>query len=195
MSLLNGDVGSSMRRGNALYKKGSYEEAYKKYQEALVQEPDNTDIHYNIGRALYKMSKLPEAISEFQLALMTKNKRSQANTFFNIGNCQFKQQQLDAAINSYTTALILDPRDVKTKQNLEFCLQLKDKMKSQPQGDSTQQKQPQPQQNPPGQAQPQPDQIGKDEANRLIQAMKNREKENMKNKKEPIEKEHVEKDW
>jgi Ca-activated chloride channel family protein len=126
---------------------------------------------------------------------MTKDKRSQANTFFNIGNCQFKQQQLDAAINSYTTALILDPRDVKTKQNLEFCLQLKDKMKNQLQGDSTQQKQPQPQQNPPGQAQPQPDQIGKDEANRLIQAMKNREKENMKNKKEPIEKEHVEKDW
>jgi Ca-activated chloride channel family protein len=197
LGLLNGDVGSSMRRGNALYKKGSYEEACKKYQEALVLEPDNTDIHYNIGRALYKMNKLPEAVGEFQLALLTRDKRSQANAFYNIGNCKFKQQQLDAAISSYTTTLILDPRDVKAKQNLEFCLQLKDQMKNQPQSDSTRRNQPPPQQNPQGQAQnqPQPGQIGKDEANRIIQAMQNREKENMKNRKEPIEKEHAEKDW
>ncbi len=119
-------VGSTMRSGNKALNKGDIEQALEKYQEALVQEPDNEKIHYNIGRALYKLQKYPEAISEFQLGLLTKNKSFQAKTLYNIGNCHYKQGKLDEAVSSYISSLLLNPNDIKTKQNLEFCLKQKD---------------------------------------------------------------------
>jgi len=200
--LLSADVGSVMRQGNALCRRGKYEDAMKKYQEALVQEPDNTKIHHNIARALYKMNKYAEAVSEYQLCLLTKDRKMQAQSFYNIGNCQFKQGQLDAAIDSYSTSLLLNPNDRVAKQNLEFCQKIKEQMKNQPQRDSTKQNQqnqqsPQPQSQPQAQSQPQPKpgEIGKEDANRILQALQNKEKENMKNQQEKVEKEKVEKDW
>jgi Ca-activated chloride channel family protein len=189
-------VGSDMRSGNKAYKKGNYEEALKKYQEALVFEPDNVKIHYNIGRALYKLNKYPEAVSEFQLSLLTKDKKLQARTLYNIGNCQFKAQQLDEAIGSYTAALVMDPGDLQAKQNLEFCWKKKEESKSDSTKQDQQQKQQQQKQQQQQQPQPQKGQIGKDDANRMLQALQNKEKENMKKQKEKQQEQNKgEKDW
>jgi len=201
-SSANAEVGSSMRAGNKALNKGNIEQALEKYQEALIHEPDNEKIHYNIGRALYKLQKYPEAISEFQLGLLTKDKSFQAKTFYNIGNCHFKQGKLDDAINSYISSLLLNPNDIKAKQNLEFCLKQKEDQQSQ--NDSTKQDQQQkPQQQDqnkqPGQQpkpQPQKGQMNKDEADRILQALQNKEKENMKKQqKQPAKTEKVDKDW
>lgn len=183
------DVGASMRQGNRQYEKGEYEEALQSYQEALVQEPDNPRIHYNIGRALYKMERYDEAISEFELGCLEKDKKFQANTFYNIGNCQYKKGQLGAAIDAYKTTLLLDHEDMSAKQNLEFCLKMKEQAQNQPQSDSTGQQQPQPQ------PQPQQSEISKDEAERILQALQSRERENLEKAKEPEKPERVEKDW
>lgn len=189
------DVGSVMRKGNGLARQGKYEDAIRKYQEALVQEPDNTKIHYNLARALYKNNKFPEAEAEYQLCLLTKDRAFQAQTLYNIGNCKFKQGDLEAAIDSYRASLMLNPRDRDAKQNLEYCQKLKDQMKNQPQNDSTKQnQQPQQQQQQP-QPQPKPGEISKEDADRVLQALQNREKETRKQNQERPEKEKVEKDW
>jgi tetratricopeptide (TPR) repeat protein len=189
-------IGASMREGNALTAKGRYDEALKKYQEALVQEPDNAKIHYNIGRALYKQGKYPEAVAEFQLCLLTKDKDFQAKALYNIGDCQFQQQQLDQAIGSYATSLLLHPKDLQAKQNLEFCYKEKQKQQS----DSSKQKQQQPRQQQQQKLQPKPQpqqgQISKDQADRMLQALQNKERENLKKQKQrPAEQEKVDKDW
>jgi Ca-activated chloride channel homolog len=176
-------VGSFMRQGLALERKGKHEEALRKYQEALVLEPDNVRIHYDQGRALYRMNKHPEAVSEFQLGLLSKSRRLRARSLYNIGDAQFRQGQLDAAITSYSQALLLDPKDLQAKQNLEYCW----KMKAQP-PDSTKQQQKQPQQQQrqqqqqqqPQQAQPRKGEIGRDQADRMLQALQAREREDMK---------------
>jgi Ca-activated chloride channel family protein len=203
-------VGSIMRSGNQALNKGNIEQALEKYQEALIQEPDNDKIHYNIGRALYKLQKYPEAISEFQLGLLTKDKSFQAKTLYNIGNCHFKQGKLDDAINSYVSSLLLNPKDVKTKQNLEFCLIQKQQQQTQSDSakqDQNQQKQEQQQNQQQNQdqkqqqaQQPKPQsqkgQINKGEADRILQALQNKEKDNMKKQKEqPQKQEKVDKDW
>lgn len=191
-------IGSSMRAGNALANKGRYDEALRKYQEALVLEPDNVKIHYNIARALYKAGKYPEAVSEYQLCMLTKDKKLQARTMYNIGNCLFRQQRLDDAIGAYTASLLLDPKDTPAKQNLEFCLKEKEK---QNQSDSTkqnqQQQQPQKQkQQQQTKPQPQKGEIGKDQADRILQALQNKEKENLKKQKERTPQQgKVDKDW
>jgi len=179
-----------MRKGNHLFNKNKYENALKSYQEALVQEPDNPEIHYNMARALYKMEKYGESISEFQLGFLSKDKKLQANTFYNIGNCQFKKGQLDAAIESYKTTLLLNHKDIKAKQNLEFCLKLKEQMQNQPQRDSTNQQQP-----PQPQPQPREGEISREEAARILQALQSKEKENLEKSRGKQRKEHVDKDW
>ncbi len=194
-ALAYGDVGSIMRKGNGLARQGKYEDAIQKYQEALVQEPDNTKIHFNLARALYKNNKFPEAEAEYQLCLLTKDRKAQAQTLYNIGNCKFKQGDLDAAINSFSASLMLNPRDRDAKQNLEFCQKIKEQMKNQPQSDSTKQNQPQPQQNQPQQPQPKPGEISKEDANRVLQALESREQQTRKQNQEKPEKEKVEKDW
>jgi len=186
-----------MRKGNHLCRKGEYEDALQKYQEALVQEPDNPAIHYNIARALYKMEKYDEAISEFQMGLLEKDKNFQADVFYNIGNCNFKKGQLDAAIESYKMSLLMDNKDEEAKQNLEFCLKLKEEMAQQQQSDSTSQDQQdqQQQEQPQQQQQPQQGDISQEEAERILQALQNQEKENMEKARQPETKPRVEKDW
>jgi Ca-activated chloride channel family protein len=186
------DVGSSMRKGNHLFGKGEYEAALKNYQEALVQEPDNPAIHYNIARALYKLEQYDEAISEFQMGLLQKDRNFQADVFYNIGNCQFKKRQLDAAMDNYKNALLLNSKDVKTKQNLELCLKIKEKMQNQPQSDSTGQQQEEQQQEQP---QPRKTEMSQEEAERILQALQSKEQQNMEKAKEQERKEHVDKDW
>ena len=199
-SSANAGVGSNMRAGNKALNKGNIEQALEKYQEALIHEPDNEKIHYNVGRALYKLQKYPEAISEFQLGLLTKDKSFQAKTLYNIGNCHFKQGNLDEAISSYISSLLLNSNDMKAKQNLEFCLKQKDEQKNkQDQNQQKQDQQPQDekkQQEQQPKPQPQKGQLSKDEADRILQALQNKEKENLKKQqKQPAKPEKVDKDW
>ena len=196
-------VGSSMRRGLALERAKKYDAALKAYQEALVLEPDNVRIHYDMARALYAKNQLDEAADHFQLGVLTKSKPLRARTLYNLGNTEFKQGQLDQAVSSYTLALLQDPNDIDAKQNLEYCL--KKQAEQKPDSSKKQQKQPQqqpqkqPQQQP--QQQPQPSQapkgaIGKDQADRMLQALQNREKQNLKNQpKKPQEPAPRGKDW
>ena len=176
-----------MREGGSLERRGKYEEAVRKYQDALVLEPDNVRIHYDLGRALYRMKKHPEAAAEFQLGLLSSARSLKARSLYNIGNCQFRQNGLDAAIASYTQALMLDPNDRQAKQNLEFCWKMKDQPKQQ-KSDSTGTKPPQkppPRDQQQRQPQPQPAQarkgeISREQAERMLQALQSREREDMK---------------
>ena len=198
------DIGSRMREGYALERKGKHEDALRRYQDALVLEPDNVRIHYDQGRVLYRMKKLPEAVSEFQLGLLGKGRKLKARSLYNIGDCQFRQNRLDAAIASYSQALLLDPKDLQAKQNLEFCWKMKDQPRQQ-KSDSTGGKQPQnhPQQGQQPQPQPQPQQaqprkgeISRDQAEHMLQALQSREREDMKKQpKQPKQAATGGKDW
>lgn len=185
------DVGASMRRGNRLERKGEYAEALRHYQEALVQEPDNPKIHYNIGRVLYRMQEYDEAISEFQLGFLEKDRDFHADVFYNIGNTQFRKGQLDAAIEAYKMSLLADPKDRAAKQNLEFCIRAKEQIENQAQSDSTgqdeQQEQPQPE--------PQEGQISGEEAERILRALQDKEKEDLEKSRRQESKGDVDKDW
>ena len=187
------DVGSLMRRGDALERQGKYDLAVKAYQDALVLEPDNVRIHYDIGRALSRMNQQPEAIEHFQLGVLSKKRDVRANSLYNMGNCQYRQQKLAEAIAMYTQALLVRPNDLEAKQNLEFCLKKQAEQKQKP--DSTgKQPPPQQQQQPRQQQQPEQQQqqarqqqgaISKDEASRMLQALQGKERENRKQQPRP----------
>jgi Ca-activated chloride channel homolog len=191
------DVGGLMRQGNGLYNRGKYDEALSRYQMAEVLEPDATAIHFNLGNALFRLGKYQEAARELELVMIDKKPERRANAMYNIGNVAFKAGQLDPAIKAYAGALAINPNDKLAKQNLEFCLKKKEEQQNQP--DSSQQKQQQQQQNQQQQQQqqqPQPKQgMDKNQAERVVQAVEDKEKEQQKKQRQAGGKRRVEQDW
>jgi Ca-activated chloride channel homolog len=200
------DVGSSMRQGLSLERQGKYDQAVRAFQEALVLEPDNIRIRYDLGRALYESKQPAEAAQHFQLGVLSKSRPLRARSLYNLGNCQVRQNQLEEAIVSYTQSLLQRPDDAKAKQNLEYCRKLLQQQKQQP--DSTQknqqqkqqQQRPQPQPREQAQQAPPPAEqkgaISKEQADRMLQALQSRERENLKNQpKKPPARAAGGKDW
>ena len=104
-------------QGDALYKKGNYDEALKQYEDALVVSPADTLLRMNRGSALYRLGRFDEAESSYVAATAIKNKRRQADANYNLGNILFKegdqlmQSNAQGAQDKYRAALhTLSPR-------------------------------------------------------------------------------------
>ena len=188
------DVGGLMRQGNGLYNRGKYDKALSHYQMAEVLEPDATAIHFNLGNALFRLGKYQDAARELELVMIDKKPERRANGVYNIGNVAFKAGQLDQAIKAYTGALAINPNDRQAKQNLEFCLKKKQEQQNQP--DSSKQKQQQNQQQQQQQQQQQPKQgMDRNQAERVVQAVEDKEKEQQKKQRQAGGRRKVEQDW
>ena len=184
------DVGGLMRQGNNLYNHGKQDEALSRYQMAEVLEPDATSIHFNLGNALFRLGRYQDAARELELVMIDKKPERRANAMYNMGNVAFKAGQLDPAIKAYASALAINPNDRQAKQNLEFCLKKKREQQNRP--DSSKQNQQQNQQ----QQQPQPKQgMDKNQAERVVQAVEDKEKEQQKKQRQAGGQRKVEQDW
>jgi Ca-activated chloride channel family protein len=205
--------------GNKMYHQEKYDEALNKYKDALLDDPKNEIATFNQGDASYKIQKYDEAIESFQKVLGSKDLKSEEQAHFNIGNSFFKQDKLQESIQAYKMALDLDPDDQDAKYNLELArAKLKEQaqkqqMQQQPQqqqqdGQNQQQQQQQSQQQEQQQQQQQqqtqpqnPEQVNKDkmskkDAERILDALKNQEKDKQKLRRMvPPTRRQVDKDW
>ncbi len=113
--------------GLQAYSDGDYDGAFMSFQNAVLQRPNNSLSHNNLGTVLYKQGKYRMAIGAFQTALLNGNSSNEAAIFYNLGNAQFQLNDLEGAIGSYRDSLRLNPSDADAKHNLEIALQfLKD---------------------------------------------------------------------
>jgi Ca-activated chloride channel family protein len=182
-----------MRRGNGLYARGKYDEALESYQQAEVLEPDATAIHFNLGNTQYRLGNYQEAARELELVMTDKSPVRRADALYNLGNVAFRSGQLQPAIQAYKSALLENPDDLQAKQNLEFCLKKQEEQQQQP--DSSQQDQQQQQQQQQQQPQPRPEAMDRDQAERVLQALENKEKKEQERQLEQGGRRKVEKDW
>ena len=179
--------------GDAYYKEGQYDQSLKQYYSSLE---------------------------------LTKDPSRKASTYHNIGNSLLKAKKIKESIEAYKNALKINPNDMDTKYNLSYALSLlnnhqnqkknnqqnknqnkNDKNKNQNQNKQNQDKKnqnKQDQQNKPNQneqakrdnSKVQKNQISKQEAERILQALKNNEKDIQKKLKRntgPVVK--TDKDW
>ena len=217
-----------IHNGNKLYQQQKYKEAENDYRKSVEKKNQNVEGNFNLGDALYKQKKYTEAGQQFnQLASTGTNKALAAKAYHNLGNSMLENKKIQEGIDAYKKALINNPTDDETRYNLAYAQEKlkqqqkqdkkdqqnknnKDKNKDQQKKDNKDPKTDQDKKNQekPNQDQnkkdeqngqkPQPDKLSKDDAERMLDALNNDEKqtqEKLKNKKLKGERLHIAKDW
>ena len=196
-------VAKKNEEGNALFEKGEYEAALRRYLEAQQDASTRPELHFNAGDALYKQGKYAEALQEMGRATEGTPPDMSAAAHYNLGNALFRQEKFQEAVGAYKKSLELNPDDIDAKINLELALEKldqnqQDKNQNQDQQNNQDQQDQQDQQNNQDQQdnqdqrdqqnqqqgeQPDPREMTPEEAARILNAMKTREEESQKRRK------------
>ena len=116
-------VRSLVHDGNDQYEEKNFAEAEVNYRKALEKERELIQGHFNLGNALHKQGKYEDAVREFERVVTSAEQpETQAFAHYNIGNSLFEGQQYQEAIASYIESLKLNPADEDTKHNLSLAL-------------------------------------------------------------------------
>lgn len=133
---------SKIKDGIESFQSEQWDASLNKFQDALVDDPTNPLLHFNVGDALYKKKNYEEALKSFEKSLNTKDISLQQQAYYNIGNNYYQMNKYQEAIDYYKKALELDPKDVDAKYNLELVrAKIKEMSKKQPMNDQQQSQQ------------------------------------------------------
>ncbi len=206
---------SQIRKGNKQYKEGKFKEAEIDYRKALETAPKSFKGEYNLGNSLYKQSNWEEAGRSYMNSagkMNDKDASGKAAAYYNLGNSYLKAEKYAEGIEAYKQSLRLNPNDQDTRYNLSYAMKKMQQQQQQQQQkndqnkddqkdnkDKQQQNQPQDQKNQQqDKQQQQKQQISKQDAERMLQALKNDEQKTIdkvkKQKVNPVQVQ-VEKDW
>ena len=202
-----------VRQGNKLFQKGDFEHAEVAYAKAIEKNEKNPQAHYNLGNALMAQRKDSAAVVQFQAAgQLETNPLRKSQAYHNIGVVCQQNKLYGDAIEAYKQALRLNPNDDETRYNLALCKHEKQKQdqnqqnqnqnqqnKDDQQKKDNQDKQEQKQQDQDKQKQQeQKPQMSKENAEQLLNAAMQQEKQTQKRMKEAEkqgERRQVEKNW
>ena len=204
-----------LRQGNRQFEKGNFKEAEKDYRKALEMNKESVKGQFNLGAAVYRNNNFEESAKIYtNLAEKNQDRAVQSKIFHNLGNSYLQSKEYEKSINAYKNALMNNPKDIDTKYNLEYAKMMLKKQQQQQQQQNKDNKdkkddkkdqqdkkdQNKDQNNDKNQQKPPQDQkkISKDDAERMLEALKNDEKKTMqkvKKQQAKVQVTGIEKDW
>lgn len=131
-----------IRQGNKSYKNEKYTESEIAYRKSLEVNPRSTEGIFNLGNALYRQEKYPEAAEQYQLIAAQKerflsenpaNIERLAQVFHNLGNIGMKNKEYAKSVEAYKQSLRMNPKDDETRYNLALAQKLLDDQQNQEQ--------------------------------------------------------------
>jgi tetratricopeptide (TPR) repeat protein len=142
---------NDVRVGNKLYQAKKYTESEIAFRRGIVKNQHSIEATYNLGNSLFRQSKFPEAIEQYKQAVQLKpeSKKLEASCYHNLGNALLSNQKIEESIKAYKMALKANPSDNETRYNLAYAqalLKNKDKNNNNNKKDNKQDKQQQQQQ-------------------------------------------------
>jgi len=189
-------VEGNFNLGDALYKQKNFKDAAQKFTDLATSanQPDvKAKAYHNLGNSLLEDKKLQESIDAYKKSLLNNPKDEQTRYNLAYAMEKLKQQQQQDKKNKDGKNKNDKNQDQKNKdqQNKD------DKNKDQKDKDGKDQKNKDQNKDQKGQ-QPQPDKLSKEDAERMLQALNNEEKntqDKLKNKKAKGSKARIVKDW
>ncbi|MEZ5083613.1 MAG: tetratricopeptide repeat protein [Bacteroidales bacterium] len=186
--------------GGALYKQENFEDATKLFGNVASRDADadtKAKAFYNLGNSYVKAQKFQEAIESYKNALRLDP--DDMDTKYNLEYAKkMMQQQQQEKQNQDQNKDQEDKEDQKDKQDQENKDQNQDQENKDQKQQQDQQQDQQNQQQNQSQQQPQPQQISKQDAERMLEALKNDENktlEKVKLMQVPAKTSTTEKDW
>jgi Ca-activated chloride channel family protein len=201
-----------VRQGNRQFRKGNAADAEVSYRKAVEKQPRNAQANFNLGNALMAQRKDSLAVTQFEKAAkLETNPLRRAQAYHNIGVMCQQHQMFGEAVEAYKEALRNNPADDQTRYNLELCKrqqkqqqqnqnqqnqQNKDNKDQKDKDNKDQQQQQKDQQKQDQQKQDQ--QMSKENAEQLLNAAMQEEKqtqERMKKAQQKAQRRSLEKNW
>ncbi len=174
------DYRSHLRKGNRHFGKQRVEEARQEYYNAQSDHPEGAEAPYNIGNTWLSDGKFDDAVKSFDQAFaLAKHPQLKSVAAYNKGCALFYAGREEEAIAAFKDALRWNPNDADAKYNIEWIRS--PKRPKQPKGG---------QGDPKDGPKPKPDQLSKEDAERVLEMVRDQEKrkrdeENKKKKQEP----------
>ena len=200
-----------IRQGNKQFRAADYANAEVSYRKALEKNDRNPQALYNLGNALLAQNKDSAAVAEFEKATKVEtNELRKSKSFHNMGVICQRHEMYGEAIEAYKQSLRLNPSDDETRYNLELCKRQQKKQqqnqqnkdnkdkKDQQKQDQQKQNQQKQQQDKQQQQQKQEPKMSKENAEQLLNAAMQQEKETqerMKKAQQRPQRRHIEKNW
>lgn len=201
-----------LRSGNKLYKDSLFIKAEVDYRKALEINPKSTDAMYNLANSLLMQQKANEAMEQFEsVSKIEKDKDKLAQIYHNMGVILHVNKQYPQCIEAYKEALRNNPTDEETRYNLALAQKmLKDQQQNQQNQDQQQeqnqeqkkeekqeQQQDQQQQQQQNQQQQNKNEMSKENAQQLLNAVMQDEKDvqDKVKKQIQIQGKKLDKDW
>lgn len=196
-----------LRSGNKLYNDSLFIKAEVDYRKALEINPKSTDAMFNLGNSLLMQQKAKEAMEQFESASkVEKDKDKLAQIYHNMGVILQSSKQYPQCIEAYKESLRNNPKDDETRYNLALAQKLlKDQQQNQDQKDdkkdqnkNQQEQDKKDQQNQNQQQQQQnKDEMSKENAQQLLNAVMQDEKnvQDKVKKQLQIQGKKLDKDW
>lgn len=128
-----------IRQGNREFEKQKYSESEISYRRAIDKNKGSADALFNTGDALYKQEKYEDAGKQFiESHKMNEDRDKKAGSLYNLGNSLLKSDKLKESIEAYKNSLRLNPGNMQAKYNLAYA---QDRLKEQQQQQQQQQQQ------------------------------------------------------
>lgn len=203
-------VAGNFNLGDALYKQKKFDNAAQKFTEIATTSANKAvkaQAYHNLGNSLLESKKLEESIEAYKKSLINNPKDDQ--TRYNLAYAQekLKQQQQQNKNDKNKDKKDQKDKDQKDKDKKDQDKKDQDKKdqdkknqdkKNQDNDQKDKDKQGQDKKDQQDGQQPQPDKLSREDAERMLEALKNEEKntqDKLKNKKAKGTKGRIVKDW
>jgi Tfp pilus assembly protein PilF len=104
--------------GAELERQQRWADAADAYRKALVRDPDDGDIHFNLANVLRNQSDYQEAIDQYLVAIRLLNPDLRLRAMNNLGIAYFQSGDPDMAEAEFLQILQIDPHNADARQNL-----------------------------------------------------------------------------
>ena len=119
----NGQTANQLiREGNKLFSSKKYAQAEVLYRKAVDKEANNAIANYNLGRSLQAQKKNDEAKKLYEKAAeLEKNPVRKSSSYSNLGTILQDEKDYAKAIEAYKNALRRNSDHRNARYNLELC--------------------------------------------------------------------------